>query len=233
MVQASWRRALVGAIGALLLGLGGCSAGHSSTRVDEKWLARVPDSQMEGVRVAQLTQAKATDQVTRARVAVQDAEGARKVAHHNVEAAKSRQKAADAALETAHNRGDSSDVKWAQEALQGAEQEAGTAKAELTYRDRAVTTLKSLEELRKRELAVADAELAQEEYLALQRSGDARAEKLSGEDFSRRVAEARRKADEAQRQVDGRLQEERQARAEWQQLRNQAQGIGGGGAQGP
>lgn len=229
MVQVSWRRVLVGVFGAALLALGGCSSTRSSTRVDEKWLARVPESQLEGVRQAQLVQQKAADELTRSKVAVQDAKNARELAHRNEEAAKARAKAAKASLSAALSRGQGVEIARAQEELRRADQEASVARAEADFRERAVKTLEALDRLRARELAVADAELAQQQYLALQRSGDVRARELSGAGFARAVADARREADETQRNVESLLQEERLARAQWQELRDQTRAYGGSG----
>lgn len=233
MVQASWRRVLVGVLGAVLLGLGGCSSGRSSTRVDEQWMARVPQEQMQDVRVAQSTQRKAAEEVMRNEVALQDAKKARDVARHNESAADAHKKATEASLKAARSQGQSQGINQAQQALRGAELESSTAQAESEYRDRAVKTLEGLKDMRARELEVADAELSQQQFLALQRSGDVRAQELSGPAFDKKVAEARLKADKQQREVDGLLQKERQARAQWQQLSNQTQAYGGSGARPP
>lgn len=233
MFQASWRRVLVGVLGAVLLGLTGCGSTRSSTKVDEQWLARVPEAQLQDVRVAQSTQRKATDEVMRTKVALEDAKRARDVARQNEKAASQGQKAAKASLEAARTQGQGAAINQAQGALRGADLELATAQAESEYRDRAVKTLEALQDMRARELAVADAELAQQQYLALQRSGDVRAKELSGEDFAKAVADARSKAAKTQREVDALLQNERQARAQWQQLSNQTQAYGGSGAQAP
>lgn len=233
MVQASWRRVLMGVFGAVLLAQGGCGSARSSTRVDEEWLARVPEAQLEGVRQAQIVQRKATDEVTRTKVALQDAKQAREVARRNEEAASARRKASEASLVAARSSGQGVGIARAQEELRRADLESSVAQAEVAFRDRAVPTLESLERLRTRELAVSDAELAREEYLALQRSGDVRARELSGADFEKAVADARSKAGETQREVDALLQQERLARAQWQQLREQTLGYGGSGPQGP
>ncbi|PTL76060.1 hypothetical protein [Vitiosangium sp. GDMCC 1.1324] len=233
MVQASWRRVLVGISGAVLLGLGGCSSTRSSARVNEEWLARVPEAQLEGVRQAQLVQKKATDEVTRAKVAIQDAKHAQEIARRNEEAARAHKKASEVAMAGARSKGQSTDIAQAQEYVRRADQESSVAQAEVGFRDQAVSTLEALERMRARELAVADAELAQQQYLALQRSGDLRAQQLSGADFAKAVADAKSKAAEAQREVDAHLQKERLAQAQWQQLRDQTQGYGGSGTQGP
>jgi hypothetical protein len=229
MIQVSWRRALVGVFSSALLILGGCSSGRASTKVDEKWLARVPDDQLEGVREAQITQRKANDEVTRADVALRDAERALEVAQRNEDAAKSRRKAREAGLDAAKATGQGAEISRAKAELQGADTGLAAAQAEVAYRKRALTTLESLKNLRGRELAVADAELAQTEYQALKQSGDVRAQQLSGAEFAGAVADARRKAEDAQRDVDANLRQEREARAQWQQLRSQAPAYGGSG----
>jgi hypothetical protein len=231
MVQASWRRVLAGVLGAGLLALGGCGGGRASAKVDEDWMARVPESQMEAVRRARITQNKAVDETARARVAVEDGKKALEVARARVEAAKARREADEAALLAARATARIPDIGRAQAALREADLELAAAEAEVDFRERTVTTREALEQMRARELAVADAELAQTEYLALVRSGDARARQLSAQRFSDALAKARSEAWETQRQVDALLQLQRQAQARWRQLDARTQAYGGSGRQ--
>lgn len=229
MSQAGWRRVLGSALAVALLGLGGCSSGRSSTRVDEEWLARVPPAQMEEVRKVRLVQSKAQDETVRAEVAVEDAKKELEVARRNEEAAKARREADEAALRAARETAQGASIVQAQQRLREADLELAAAQAEVDFRERTVRTREALELMRARELAVADAEVAQTEYLALRRSGDVRARQLSGADFAQRLAEARSAAWETQNQVEAHLQLQRQARARWQQLSEQLQGYGGSG----
>lgn len=229
MVQASGRRALVGVLGAVLLGLVGCSSGRSSAKVDEEWLARVPPEGMEAVHKARLIQNKSMDEMTRAQVALEDARRALEVARQNEEAAKTRREADESALQAARATANTHDILQAQRTLREADLELSVAEAEVEFRERVVMTREALQQMRKRELAVADAELAQTEYLALLRSGDLRARQLSGEDFASALEQARSEAWEMQRQVDALLQRQRQAQARWQQLDAQTRAYGGSG----
>jgi colicin import membrane protein len=229
MVQASGRGALVGMLGAVLLGLVGCSSGRSTAKVEDAWLARVPPEGMEAVHKARLTQNKAVDETTRVQVALEDAKRALEVAKENQRAAESRREADEAALLAARATAQTRDIVRAQQTLREADLELSVAKAEVEFRERVVATREALQRMRERELAVADAELAQTEYLALVRSGDARARQLSGEDFQNALERARGEAWETQRQVDALLQRQRQAQAVWQRLDEQTRAYGGSG----
>jgi hypothetical protein len=229
MVQVSGRRALVGVLGAVLLGLVGCSSGRSSARVDEEWMARVPPEGMEAVHKARLTQNKAVDETTRAQVSLEDARRALEVARSNAEAANARREADEAALLAARATAQASAIVQAQQRLREADLERSVAQAEVEFRERVVMTREALQQMRRRELAVADAELAQTQYLALLRSGDLRARQLSGEDFASALKQARSEAWQMQRQVDALLQRQRQAQARWRQLDEQTRAYGGSG----
>jgi hypothetical protein len=229
MVQVSGRRALVGVLGAVLLGLVGCSSGRSSARVDEEWMARVPPEGMEAVHKARLTQNKAVDETTRAQVSLEDARRALEVARSNAEAANARREADEAALLAARATAQASAIVQAQQRLREADLERSVAQAEVEFRERVVMTREALQQMRRRELAVADAELAQTQYLALLRSGDLRARQLSGEDFASALKQARSEAWQMQRQVDALLQRQRQSQARWRQLDEQTRAYGGSG----
>ncbi|MFP2925866.1 hypothetical protein ACLESO_11735 [Pyxidicoccus sp. 3LG] len=229
MVQTSGRRALAGVLGAVLLGLAGCSSGRSSTKVEEDWLARLPPQEMEQVRKARLTQDKAQDETVRAEVALEDAKRALDVAKTNEDAAKSRREADETALKAARETGQTQTIAQAQQRFREGDLELAAAQAEVDFRDRAVTTLESLQEMRARELDVANAELAMTEYVALQRGGDVRAKQIDGEELATKLAEARDRAWQTQQEVDANLQRQRQSQARWQQLDAQLEAYGGGG----
>ncbi|NVI98268.1 hypothetical protein HV824_09035 [Myxococcus sp. AM009] len=231
MAQPGRRRMYLGVAGTAVMLLGGCAAQRSSAKVEKEWVARVPPGDLGNVRQAQLTEEQAQEQITRAQVASQDAEAAREVVQRNEDAAKARYEAGEAALEVAQATGDVAAIERAQNAACTAQHALTLAEAEAAWRDDAVTTSKSLEVMRQRELDVADAQLEQAEYEAVNANADVRAKELSPGDFSSAVADARRKAAEQQQQVDANLQREQQAKARWQQL--QDQGYGGSGSQQP
>lgn len=231
MAQPGRRRMYLGMAGTALMLMGGCASHRSSAKVDKEWVARVPPGDLGNVRQAQLTEEQAREQITRAQVDRQDAEAQREVAQRNEDAAKSRHEAGEAALEAAQAMGDVGAIERAQNTVCTAQHALTLAEAETAWREDAVTTLKSLEDMRQRELAVADAQLEQAEYDAVNANADVRAKELSPGDFSSAVADARRQAADQQRQVDANLQREEQAKARWQQL--QDQGYGGSGSQQP
>ncbi|MFP2957177.1 hypothetical protein ACLEPN_04920 [Myxococcus sp. 1LA] len=226
------RRIYLGVAGTALLLLGGCAshrASSSAAKVDKEWVARVPPDKLGSVQQAELTEEQAREQITRAQVARKDAEAAKEVAQRNEEAAKSRHAAAKLALKSAEETGDPAAIEQAQAAACSAQHAVTLAEAETAWRDDAVTTLKSLEDMRQRELDVADAQLEQAEFEAVNANADVRAKELNAGDFASAVADARRRAAEQQHQVDSNLQREEQAKARWQQL--QDQGYGGSGSQ--
>ncbi|WP_043710940.1 hypothetical protein [Corallococcus macrosporus] len=225
------RRMYLGVAGTALLLLGGCAShrASSSAKVEEEWVARVPPDELGSVQQAALAEEQAREQITRTQVARKDAEAAKEVAQRNEEAAKSRHAAARLALKSAEDTGDSAAIEQAQATACTAQHAVTLAEAETAWRDDAVTTLKSLEDMRQRELDVADAQLEQARYEAVNANADVRAKELNAGDFASAVADARRKASEQQNQVDANLQREEQAKARWQQL--QEQGYGGSGSQ--
>ncbi|MCP3136144.1 hypothetical protein [Pyxidicoccus xibeiensis] len=233
MVQTNGRRALVAVLGAVLLGLGGCSSDRANTKVEDEWLARLPPQEMEQVRKARLTQGKAQDEITRAQVSLEDAKRALEVAKANEDAAKARREVDEAELRAAREMGQEQVILQVQERFREGDLEFAAAQAQVDYWDRVVTTRESLQEMRARELDVANAELEMTEYVALQRAGDVRARQLDGEALATRLAEARDNAWQTQQRVEANLQRQRQAQARWQQLDDQLEAYGGGGQQGP
>lgn len=231
MFQARRRRVLVGVVmGAALSVLGSGCGSSRAAKVDESWLARVPEDQLGDVRGAQSERRKAQDEVTRADVALKDAERALQVARRNAEASKLRQEANQAALEAAEATGQRADIERARAELMNSETGVTAAQAQVNWRQQSIEALDARKQLRERELEVAEARLAQAEYLALKQSGDVRAEELSEADFATNLAKAQRRVEDARGRVDSQAREEQQARAQWEKLRTQAQGYGGSGA---
>ncbi|QSQ20615.1 hypothetical protein JY651_36060 [Pyxidicoccus parkwayensis] len=230
MVQAGGHRVLAGLLGAtLLLGLGGCSSQRASAKVNEDWLARVPPAQMESVNQARITQNKAQDETTRARVSAEDAKRELSVAEKNEKAAKTSVDAQKKAVEAANKMGQADRIAQAQQAQQQAEQAQQVAQAEVDFRKQVVKTRDAMEKMRARELDVANAELSKAEYQALVNSGDTRAEKLKAQDFDNALTKARSEAALQQKEVEALLQQQRDAQAKWQQLDSQVKAYGGSG----
>ncbi len=231
MFQAKKRRVFVGVmLGASLAVLGSGCGSTKAAKVDDSWLARVPEDQLGDVRNAQSERRKAQDEVTRADVALKDAERARQVARSNADASKLRKKANETALEAAQATGQRADIERAKAELMNSETGVTAAEAQVNWRQQSIEALQAQKELREHELEVADARLNQAEYMALKKNGDVRAEKLSEADFAANLAEAQRRVEESRKRVDSQSREEQQARAQWERLRTQAQGYGGSGA---
>ncbi len=232
MFQSRRRRVLAGVMmgAALSVASVGCSSTRSA-KVDESWLARVPEGQLGDVREAQTQLRTAQDAVTRSDVALKDARQELEVAKRNEDAAKARRKAHDEALKAATATGQSSNIAQAQAELKSADSSMSAAQAQVRYREHAIKTMEAEKELRENELAVADAKLSQAEYEALKANQDVRAQELSEADFASATADAQRKVDESQRKLQSQRQQERQARATWQRMRNQVQGYGGSGTE--
>jgi hypothetical protein len=230
MFQARRRRALGGvALGAVLAMLSGGCGSSRAARVEDSWLARVPEEQLGDVRSAQSERRRAQDEVTRADVALKDAERALQVARRNEEASRLRMEANQAALEAAQATGQRADIERARAELMNSETGVTAARAHVNWRQQSIEALQAQKALRERELDLADARLRQAEYQALQRSGDVRASELSESDFIAAVADAQKQVEDAREQVDSQAREEQQARVQWERLRTQAQGYGGSG----
>ncbi|WP_426750469.1 hypothetical protein [Myxococcus sp. Y35] len=233
MFQSRRRRVFAGVMmGAALtvMGTTGCSSSRAA-KVDESWLARVPEGQLDDVREAQTQRRMAQDAVTRSDVALNDARRELEVAKRNEDAAKSRKEAHDAALKAAKATGQSDNINEAQAELQDADLSLTAAQAQVQYREQNVKTMEAQKELRESELAMVEAKLNQAEYEALKANDDVRAQDLSEADFTAATAEAQRKVEEAQRKVQTQERQEQQARANWQRLRDQVRGYGGSGTE--
>jgi colicin import membrane protein len=228
MAQASWRRAFVAVLGTSLMILGGCGTSRN-TEIDDSWMARVPEEGMRNVREAQANRQQTSDEVKRANVAIGDAERALEVARRSAEAAKLRRDAEKAQVEAAKETGQLPTIQAAEIQLQVAEMELGAARAQVDWRKENVEAWKAQKELREREFELADAEFHYAQYRALKENGDIRAQSLTEGDFLSILADAKRKALEARRDADVRTQRARQSRAQWEQLRGQAEGYGGSG----
>jgi hypothetical protein len=230
MFQAKRRRVYMGVVmGAALAVLGGGCGSSRAAKVDESWLARVPEERLGDVRSAQSERRKAQDEVTRADVALKDAERGLQVAQRNADVTRLRKEANEAALEAANATGQRADIERAKAELMNSETGVTAAKAQVNWRQKSIESLQASKELRERELELADARLHQAEYLALKQNGDVRAEELSEADFTSALAEAQRRVEDARKNVDSQSREEQQARAQWEQLRTESQGYGGSG----
>lgn len=229
MAQSNWRRVLVAAVLGTSVGLlGGCGT-SSKTEVKDSWMARVPEERLGNVREAQANRRQAEDEVTRASVAIGDAERAREVANRNVEAARLRRDAEKAQVKAAQETGQHASIQAAEAQLQGAEVELQAAQAQVEWRNQTLEAWQSQKTLRERELEVADAELNYAQYRALKENGDVRAQKLTEGDFLSTLSRAKKEARDARRDADEQTQQARQARVQWEKLREQAQGYGGSG----
>ncbi|RKH61730.1 hypothetical protein [Corallococcus llansteffanensis] len=232
MIQNRMKRHWVAglAMGASMVFLAGCGSSKAA-RVDDKMMARVPEDQLGEVREAQQARTKAADNVTRAEVAVRDAERAADVSRRNGDAARSRMEAEQAAVKAAEATGQSGPIAQAQTRLQGAAAGRAAAEAEVAWHLRKTDTLKAEKGLRDAELKVADAELNQAQYKALERSGDVRAKDMSESEFLSAIADAKREVEDSRRRVDEQRRTEQDARAQWERLRSQTpQAFGGSGS---
>lgn len=227
MVEVRGRHALAAVLGASLWLLGGCAS--QKTEVKDSWLARVPEAELGSVRQAQANQHRASDAVTRADVAIGDAERAREVARRNVDAARNRKKAEEATLKAAEMTGQSASIAQAQAQLQGADAELAAAQAQVDWRAENVDAWRSQKRLRERELELADAQLSHARFLALRQHGDVRVQDISEGNLKHSISRAQDRVASARRDADERAQSAQQARVSWERLRMQAQGYGGSG----
>lgn len=219
--------ALLAALGASLMILGGC-ASHS-TEVKDSWLARVPETDLGNVRQAQAAKRQAVDGVNRADVAVDDAQRALGVARHDVEMARIRHKSAEDTVKAAELTGQRATIDQAQAQLRSAGVAQQAARAQVVWREQNVDAWRAQKRLRERESNLADAELSYARYAALKQHGDVRVENMSEDDLRFAISDARSKALEARRDADEKSQQARRAQVAWEQLRSQTRGYGGSG----
>ncbi|WP_225411104.1 hypothetical protein [Stigmatella hybrida] len=229
MIRKNWRTALLVAASGALVALSGCSAGHANTRVKDEWMARVPESELGDVREAQTQRLQANDAIVRADVEIRDAERALEVVRREEGAARMRKEAEQASVKAAEAKGQRDQIGDAQASLKAAQGMHEAAKAQVAWREHVVEMKKGQKELREREAEVANAELSLAEYRALKNSGDVRADQLSEADFNKAVSEARSRLASTQKKIEKSQKQEREARAQWENLRDRAQGYGGSG----
>jgi colicin import membrane protein len=229
MIRKNWRMALLVAASGGLVALSGCSAGHANTRVKDEWMARVPESELGEVREAQTHRLQANDAIVRAEVEIRDAERALEVVRREEGAARMRKEAEQVSVKAAEAKGQRDQIDEAKSTLKGAEGMHEAAKAQVAWREHVVEMKKGQKELREREAEVANAELALAEYQALKNSGDVRADQLSEADFNKSVSEARSRLASTQKKVEKSRKQEGEARAQWENLRDRAEGYGGSG----
>jgi hypothetical protein len=227
MAQVRGRHALVAVLGTALWLLGGCAS--NKTEVKDSWLARVPEEQLRDVRQAQANVNQAADAVTRADVAVGDAQRALDVARLNVNSAKNRKDAEEATLKAAEVTGQRTTIDQARAQLSAAETGVAAAQAHVGWRAENVEAWKAQKRLRERALELADAELAYARYQALKQHGDVRVQDISEGNLRNAITKAQSRVTQARRDADSQAQQAQQARASWERLRVQAQGYGGSG----
>lgn len=219
------KRLMVGAVGLAAMGWMGCATTRG--KVDDSWMARVPESELAGVKTAEAKHTQSKDDVVKAEVAHKDAQQSAEVAGHNRDAAKNRVEADRTALKAAESKGQQDAIRSAQSALATSEGSNAKAEAELKYRREQVDATAAKHELSKRQEKLADAELEMAQYEALKKANDVRVRELSEPDFRAKVADAQAQVAQAQQKVQQEEDQAHQARLDVDRMNGG--GMGGSG----
>lgn len=222
--------AFSGGLAAALLALGGC-AGTKEAKIDESWVARVPEDQLGSVREARTAQQSAEDDVKRAEVARDDAEQALKAERQRADAAKKEADANKTELEAAQKTGQADQINAATQKQKESQAVVAAAEARVKWFEKEKDAKAAEVDVKTRKVDVAKAQLEFAEYQALKNAGDTRVEDMSEANFRAEISKAETKQAEAEQKVSQLRDEAKEARAEWRRQHEQLQGIGGGGTQ--
>jgi chromosome segregation ATPase len=210
----------------LLAACGGArEARDTSTapKIDEAWLARVPPEDMAPVEDARTQLRAQEDELSRARVAKQDAENQRTVARNEEETAKAAVKTAESQLKAAEAQGQAPEIAEARAALERARLARQVAEANRQRADQAVEVADARIEAQEAEVKLARNFVSQAEYRALLANGDTRAAELDPAAFDQAIATSQNEANQAQARVQQREQKLQTAARRHDQLRQQLQ----------
>lgn len=197
-----------------------------SNRVDEGWLARIPEQSMGGIDRARTELRREQDQVLRASVAVRDAQRSLQSARLELEATTARVKAEQIALETARARGQATDIDQALAQVRAAREADATTRWEEFAGVKTLRLAEAESELAVQREALADARLRLSEYEALRTANDVRAQQLSQAGFNQAIGEALVRTSKAQREVELRQAEARDAQTRLEEVRSRAHNLG-------
>lgn len=223
--------ALTGGLAAALLGIGGCAHGSKEAKVEESWVARVPEDQLGSVKEARSAQQSAEDDVQRAEVARDDAEQALKAERQRADAAKKEADANKTELKAAQETGQQDRINAATQKQNESQAVVAAAEARVKWFEKEKDAKAAEVDVKNRKVDVAKAQLEFAEYQALKNAGDTRVKDMSEANFRAEISKAESKQAEAEQKVSQLRNEAKEARAEWRRQHEQLQGIGGGGTQ--
>lgn len=219
------------ALGLAVLGIGCAHSGAQTPEIKDEWVARVPPAQLQPVYQARQERRMAEDEVTRARVAVTDAENEVSIKNSLKEAADKRVEAALQAQEAARQTGDPNQIAQARSEFQQAQQRQALAQAEVNLAQEQREVALSRQQLAEARVTTQRVRAEQAKYQVLKQNEDTRVDDIDPRRFEQALTEAHRREREAQRKLQE--QESKLASAEQQVKSAQQQlGMGGGGEQG-
>lgn len=223
LVCVAWGLAVVGS---------GCA--HNAARAPEikdEWVARVPQEQLQPLYQARHDFRASQDEVTRAEVAVRDADSAVSVRKTRLDAAGSRVKAAEQELKAAERTGDPNQIAQARSGLQQARQNETVAQADRKVAEEQRDVAQAQKQLAEARVKTEQARVEQAKYKVLQANNDTRVKDINPLEFDQAITaslnkerDAKMKLQEQQSQVASAEQRLRDAR--------QQSAVGGAGSQG-
>ncbi|KFE64261.1 putative lipoprotein [Hyalangium minutum] len=187
----------------------------------------VPPEKQEAVRQAEKERQQLSAKKDRAHGALQETKRELDLAHREVEAAELRKDAQEKLLEAEKLTGQPASVQQVEAQLRAADRALEVAQARVRWRQVKVDAAVALRECHDKELQHADAELDYARYRVLKESGDTRVHAYTDEEFVSKSSDAKSEADDACRESAARTKDEREALAQWEELRGPLQARGG------
>lgn len=213
------------AVAAGILTMAGCSGSRSAQVpvIEESWLARVPQEQLEPVYEARSQVRRAEDEVTRAGVQVTDATSQVRVARAQLDAAERELDVAKANLAAAKEQAQRPGIIRAEQQLDVAKLAVQTAKERVKLTEERLAAAEAKRQLEVAQVDSARVNLARTEYEILSQTGDTRVEAYDAADFDKAAAATSAEEADAQKEHQKRLQAAQQAEERYQHSRSQLQ----------
>lgn len=223
----------------------GCSMIHRNRAefkpVSEADFGRLQPNQLGPVDQARSAVFGAHDEVSRAKLRLQQAENEVEMARADQTAARAVQQRAQAQQDAAKNSNDPSAKAQSQEAAAAAELQARSAQGHMAYAQKLVAARQAEVDAADRHVAVREAELERARLTALTEAGVPAATKYNPATFDARVAGAQQEYAQRKADADQRLSEAQQNENAWRALhaqyqarmQGQARSLGAGADGGP
>lgn len=216
-------RALAVAGGILALaGCGGTRAAKVPV-IEETWLARVPQAQLEPVYEKRSDLRRAQDEVTRAKVQVTDASNQLRVAEAQRVAAAREEDVAKANLEVAKEMAQRPAIDRAERQLEVARLAKRTAEEKVELQEHRLEAAEASLKVEQAQVDSARVALARSEFEVLRQTGDTRVEPYDPADFDKAAATASANEAEALQAYQKRIKDVEKSQKQLDQSRQRLQ----------